>query len=534
MDREAPVVPAGGRKIWTLALVLFACGGDGGQLLPPLGEVEIVVDTDMPVPRLVSRLRVDAYSEPDVRWIESRDFLRASPADWPASFVVYSPDASRGGTMRVRLRAYLDGKVRDYRGERYMESPPDGAPNAVAPLPAATNLPRLLDDTGRDITPLSEPQPLLTIDRLVRVTITPGLKQRVNVVLRGECVGVMADVPGARTCVDDPKQRVSPDLPEVPRTTDALGPSVAGSFDAPTRCDLPTRAATTLPDGTPLYDDEVCVPKGVFVFGWPEFAFDMITQLGEPERMARVPAFRMDRNEVTVGRWRHAIAEGFTPPPESVAINDAPLPRGPAAVATNPLRTSQCTYSSIPMGRETYPMMCVTWAAALAFCRFYDGDLPLEVQWAYAAVAAARPLPTAYPWGGPDDDLPSCSRGVFARGLAADAQDANVCASVGFGPQPVEAGMGPQGDFSLVLGIANLGGGVSEWVRDDSDALDSICWMRNGLDLPGCVDPRSKYKQYRGGSWDTPPSGVPSGIRQGADNVAAKLDVGFRCVREAP
>jgi formylglycine-generating enzyme required for sulfatase activity len=503
-------------------------------MLAPLGEVEVVVDTDMPVPRLVSRLRVDAYSEPAAKWIASREFLRATPADWPTSFVVYSPDADRGGSMLVRLRAYLDGKLRDYRGERYMTAPPKGTPGAVAPLPAATNLPRLFDDTGRDITPVSEPQPLLAVDRLVRVNVVPGTKQRVSVVLHGECVGVMADVAGRLTCVDDPAKRVSPDVPQTPRTSDALGRSVTGTFDAPAPCTLTTRAPTTLPDGTKLYDDEVCVPPGVFVFGWPEFAYGPIAQLGEPERMARIPAFRIDRNEVTVGRWRHAIAEGFAPTPDAVAVNDAPLPTDPGSVAPDPLRTSQCTYTSVPMGRETYPLLCVRWEAAQAFCRFYGGDLPLEVEWAYVAEAAARPLPTAYPWGGSDSDLPPCARGVFGRGLAGDSVDANACASLGFGPQPVEAAMGPLGDWSLGLGIANLGGGASEWMRDDTAPLNSICWMQNTLDLPRCINPAATNKEFRGGSWIAPPRGVPSGQRYGAMGTEAQLDVGFRCVREAP
>jgi formylglycine-generating enzyme required for sulfatase activity len=522
--------------LWSTGLAAAACSGDGVQVLPPLGEVEIVVDTDMPVPRLVSRLRVDMYSEPDVRWIASRDFLRASPASWPTSFVVYSPDPDRAGSMLVRLRAYLDGKVRDYRGERYMEGPPQGNVSSVAALPDGANRPRLLDDSGDDITPLTEPQPLLTIDRLVRVTAVPGLKQRANVVLRGECVGVMADVPGGRTCVDNPAQRTSPDVTQVPRTTDALGPSVTGTFDAPVPCNLPTRSATTLADGTKLYDDEVCVPQGVFVFGWPEFAFDSIAQLGEPERMARVPAFRMDRNEVTVARWRRALTEGFSPATDAVAVNDAPLPTDPNTVMPGPYRTTQCTYSSAPMGRETYPLLCVTWAAAQAFCRFHGGDLPLEVEWAYAALAAARPLPTAYPWGGPDSDLASCSRAVFGRGLASDDVQADACwsAGFGFGPQPVEAGLGALGDISVGLGIENLGGSASEWMRDDTDPLNSICWMQNTLDLPQCKDPSSQSKQVRGGSWVSAPRFVPSARRDGAEGDQAQLDVGFRCVREAP
>jgi formylglycine-generating enzyme required for sulfatase activity len=516
------------------APALAGCSAERSQLLPPLGEVEIVIDTDMPVPRLVNRLRIDAYAESDVRWVASRDFLRASGADWPTSFVVYSPDPARGGPILVRLRAYLDSKVRDYRGERYLAAPPTGGDaGAVVDLPDGGNQPRLLDDGGVDITPLTEPQPLLTIDRLARVTVLPGLKQRASVVLHGECVGVMADMSGPSTCVDDPGRRVSPDVAPVPRTTDALGPSVTGTFDVPAPCTLPTRTMTTLPDGTKLYDDEVCVPKGVFVFGWPEFAGTYITQLGEPERMARVPAFRMDRNEVTVGRWRHAIAEGFQPPPFAAAENDAPLPTDPTSVTPFPYRTSQCTYSTAPMGRETYPMLCVTWSAARAFCQFYKGDLPLEVEWAYAALAAGRPMPTAYPWGGSDSDLAPCSRAVFARGLHDDSQGADVCASLGFGPQPVEAGMGRDGDISVGLGIANLGGSASEWMRDDTAPLNSNCWMRNSLDLPQCSYPGALNREFRGGSWYSPPPLVSSATRHGYDLYSAALDVGFRCVREA-
>jgi iron(II)-dependent oxidoreductase len=247
--------------------------------------------------------------------------------------------------------------------------------------------------------------------------------------------------------------------------------------------------------------------------------------------MARIPAFRMDRNEVTVGRWRHAIAEGFSPPADGVAVNDGPLPTDPASVVPDPQRTSQCTYTSVPMGRETYPLLCVTWNAAQAFCRFYGGDLPLEVEWAYAANAAARPAPTAYPWSGSDFDLPPCSRATFGRGLSIES---DVCTSLGFGPQPVETSMGADGDISAGLGIANLGGSASEWMRDDTAPLNSICWMRNGLDLPQCTNPAAYKKEFRGGSWLASPEGVPTGRRYGWAHAEAALDIGFRCAREGP
>jgi formylglycine-generating enzyme required for sulfatase activity len=539
--------------VWSTPIVLGACGG-AVDYLAPLGEVEIVVDTDMPVPRLVSRLRVDAYSEieatpvrfpdsdpgppraPAIRrpWVESRDFLRASPADWPTSFTVYSPHPDRGGTMLVRLRAYLDGKIRDYRGERYVDAPPDGDPGARAPLVPGDTSWVLTDEKLHDRTPPTEPQPLLAVDRLVRVRIVPQIKQRVRIVLHGECVGVMADIAGARTCVDDPRARVAPDVPHEPRTADPLGPSAVGTFDAPEPCDLPTRGESRGPDGVRLFDGEVCVPKGVFIFGWPEFSFGYASQLGEPERMARVKAFRIDRNEVTVARWRQALREGFVPPTNAVAENNVPLPADEASLpSTEPDRTSQCTYSTTPMGRETYPLMCVTWSAARAFCRFYGGDLPYEAQWSYVAQAAMRPRNTAYPWGGPDSALAPCTRSVFGRGIPRDLVDADACLALGFGPQPIDAALGPEGDRSIGLGIENLGGSVSEWMRDDAAALDSICWMHNTLDIPHCDNPNGPAKEIRGGSWRSAPRGIAGGNRESGTRGGAQLDIGFRCVRGA-
>jgi formylglycine-generating enzyme required for sulfatase activity len=522
-----------GLVVWSAALIASACGGAVTEL-PPLGEVEIVVDTDMPVPRLVSRLRVDAYEEQSGRWLTSRDFSRASPSDWPTSFVVASPDPNRGGSMLVRLRAYLDGKLRDYRGERYLAAPPEGDPSQPAPPILRDNLPRLIDDSGQDITPLTEPQPLLTIDRLVRVTTVPGQKQRANIVLRGECVGVMADIATARTCIDDPSRRASTDVAQVPRAGDALGASVVGTFGSEEACALPTRSESIAADGTRLFDGEVCVPGGVFIFGWPEFSFGFQTQIGEPERMARVPSFRIDRNEVTVARWRRALVDGFTPAADAIAMNPSPLPKDASELPSKaPDRTTQCTFSKDPVGRETFPVTCVRWDAAQAFCRFYGGDLPYEAQWAYAAQAASRPRPTAYPWGGSDSDVTPCSRSVIARALSTDSEGADACDSEGFGPAPVDARIGAMGDVSVGLAIENLGGSASEWVRDDGAALDSICWMRNTLDLPRCEYPSARLKSYRGGSWAAPQRNVPPAVRQMGFRQNAQLDVGFRCVREA-
>src|SRR5450755_1448091 len=90
------------------------------------GEALIVVDTDMPVPKIVSELRVDIYSADGAEWWDSRTIPRSLPEQWPVSFSVYSDDMSREEWALVRLRAYPSGYVEDYHGEGYVSLPPPG------------------------------------------------------------------------------------------------------------------------------------------------------------------------------------------------------------------------------------------------------------------------------------------------------------------------------------------------------------------------------------------------------------------------
>src|SRR5581483_2575089 len=164
--------------------------------------------------------------------------------------------------------------------------------------------PRWIVD-GRDVTPGTEPSPFAAIDRLLRVRLASGARGAVHLVLHGSCFGRMANLAGASTCVDD----------RTPWTTSidaALDPDmriparVAKPFGARTDCTADLRLPR---EG--LLDDEVCVPGGAFLFDDADgFGLGKDNAV-VPQRIAVLRPFRMDRYEVTVARWRDALASGF-------------------------------------------------------------------------------------------------------------------------------------------------------------------------------------------------------------------------------
>src|SRR5258706_15454850 len=119
---------------------LVGCGSADAIVLPPLGEVVVAVDTDAPVPELVSRLRVDFFDK-DGKWFDSRDVLRADIRDWPAAFSVYGDDQQEKELV-LRLRGYREGRTRRYEGERLRE--PSVEPHTAQSLAELCAAPPLL------------------------------------------------------------------------------------------------------------------------------------------------------------------------------------------------------------------------------------------------------------------------------------------------------------------------------------------------------------------------------------------------------
>ncbi len=114
------------------SLRLFAACAQQEPL--PRGELVLQVDTDLLVPELASRMRVDTYSL-DGAWFDSRDVFLGNPDEWPASFSLVHP-TDKGGPSEalVRIRVFPDGATRSYRGEK------NAPPTTFEPIVPATSL----------------------------------------------------------------------------------------------------------------------------------------------------------------------------------------------------------------------------------------------------------------------------------------------------------------------------------------------------------------------------------------------------------
>lgn len=466
-----------------------AVGACGKRALPPLPEAVVVVDTTLPVPRAAARLRVDFFDEGG-RWFESRDVARPSPEDWPASFSVFRDDPSRAKTVWLRLRAYPEGRERD-----------------------AVGTPRLLVD-GEDRTPPSEPEPLVTVDRLIAVRLEPDTRGAVRVALEGSCVGTpvafgaepaddaSVDVAGAASCLATERELVPVATVGVEGDAEPE-PTRAGTWGGEEPC--------APEDST---DTRVCVPSGVVLLGDRRL---LVTPFiaSTPERTFRVSRFWVDRHEVSVGRFRAALTRGFEPE-ELPTVRDLPL---------GGWATDTCTWSTAPMGREELPVTCLTWETARAFCRSEGGDLLTEAQWEYLATAAGRTYESMYPWG---DDDPTCERAVFER--LPGNYEACVQRGQAAGPQPVTS---LEGDVNA-LGVMGLGGNVTEWVRDAFAEYGSSCWARAPVSDPECQLDGAIKRTLRGGAWLTPDLFVRSAMRQGHAASAQLAFEGIRCAYPGP
>jgi formylglycine-generating enzyme required for sulfatase activity len=208
--------------------------------------------------------------------------------------------------------------------------------------------------------------------------------------------------------------------------------------------------------------DRVLIPAGPFTRGSTRGEDDE-----RPVRVRRLPAYRIDRTEVTRGMYARCVAA-----------------RKCASVATDLL------------AEPNLPMTNVNWNEARAFCAYAGGRLPTEDEWE----KAARGKDTReYPWG----DQLDCARANWGN-----FENEGPCAGKNPG-RPALVGSYPQG--ASAYGVLDMAGNVWEWVADKYDRDPSRRVVRGGSCCSYFVLPRVSNRN----AWDP-------AYRDG--------DLGFRCV----
>jgi formylglycine-generating enzyme required for sulfatase activity len=289
----------------------------------------------------------------------------------------------------------------------------------------------------------------------------------------------------------------------------------------------------------------ISVPGGTFKMGRSLVATDPdYTNAQEddetPEHSATVGAFKLDKYEVTVGRFRKFHANyrqwhvtnknpvtnaglhplvGRTGWGQSWTPAATNLPADEVALATSlKCQSAQQTWTDAPTSAsapaESYPINCVSWYVAFAFCVWDGGRLPTEAEWEY--VAAGGQSNFMFPWGNEPVD------NTRANWQASEATPYQVV-----GSKPAGAGS---------LGHRDLSGSMREWVFDwylrrfyGTTAAPEACV--NCVNWYEATD--VYYRTNRGGSWLT---GIAGALRatERIDESPPSItsgSLGFRCAR---
>jgi len=205
-----------------------------------------------------------------------------------------------------------------------------------------------------------------------------------------------------------------------------------------------------------------------------------------------ISSFRLDRFEVTVGRFRKFSAAwdgGFRPVAGAGKHGHLNGGQGLAASAggyeagwntswatslpvtannwdaklwaNNSNTNVPSTWTSAPGANENLPLVWSAWTAAMAFCIWDGGFLPSESEWNYAAAGGAEQR--VYPWSNP----------AGSTTLDCSHVNSTVIALMCVGKPNIVGSESPLGDGKF--GQADLAGNVSEWVLDYFGAYPTNC-----------------------------------------------------------
>ncbi len=251
---------------------------------------------------------------------------------------------------------------------------------------------------------------------------------------------------------------------------------------------------------------EVCIRGLAYWMTDPRLGATSATGAAVPERLVALSPFWVDDREVTVAQMR---ASGVA------------QPRDPVTGKTF------CNYSSAAGPQEAWPVNCVSWATAGAYCRAKGARLPTEGE--QEALLGAREG-HRYVWG---EDDPTCEDVVLSRAVlesfSPEDPVSTNCARFGAGSQPAGSGRRDVVDIDGHR-IFDIAGNLSEWSGDVATPSTSACSGRGFTIDPVCAR-GSDVHVIRGGSWIVSSFGARASSGRNVPMELTAVDLGFRCVR---
>jgi formylglycine-generating enzyme required for sulfatase activity len=221
------------------------------------------------------------------------------------------------------------------------------------------------------------------------------------------------------------------------------------------------------------------IPAGTFNAGC--VAGDAQCESDEkPAKRAAVEEFFIGKNAVTSGQYSKCVAAGACNA-ASMTVEWADL-----SEADRAKWSAFCTGGRAE--KQDYPINCVDWKQATAFCQWIGGRLPSSLEWEYAAKSGEDRI---YPWG---NDAPTPEKASFGQKEPYHGPD--------------RVGSHPAG--ASKWGLLDMAGNVRQWTATDYD---------------------STHKEERGGSWMSFPQHLRSSHRYRLDPTFRPDTFGFRCAQ---
>ena len=272
----------------------------------------------------------------------------------------------------------------------------------------------------------------------------------------------------------------------------------------------------------------VHIRAGLFQMGSSEpEKFGDFSRCEGPRHSVRITRdFQISLHEVTVGQFRTFVdATGYSSDAEKSGLGCNGLDVSTGGV----IRRPECVWSSPGFEQsERHPVVCLSWADAVAFCEWLSKKsgqvcrLPTEAEWEYCCRAGTD---TLFENGNETESLRVVANcGDQSLRIACSSLTATADWDDGF------AFTAPVGSFKANrFGLHDMHGNVGEWCLD---WFEADYYSRSPETDPRGPETAQQWHVIRGGSWYNNPASCRSSGRHDGIPTEASTTNGFRIVIE--